>query len=117
MVCVIFPDLLLCSSLFLAELREVVSAAIPSIVECLKDSDSDVRNVAITGLSALGAHGLGHLPCLLLCSSFSVAELREVVGAAIPSIVECLKDSGSYVRIAAITGLSALGAHGSCHLP
>ena len=69
MVRVTFPDLLLCSSLFVAELCEVVRAAIPSIVECLKDSGSDVRNTAITGLSALGAHGLCHLPCLFLRSS------------------------------------------------
>ena len=62
MVCVIFPDLLLCSYLFVAELREAVGAAIPFIVEYLKDSNWQVRNAAITGLLALVAHGLCHLP-------------------------------------------------------
>ena len=61
MVCVIFPDLLLRSSLFVAELREAVGAAIPGMVECLKDSEWQVREAAVRGLSALGAHGLCHL--------------------------------------------------------
>ena len=63
MVCIIsIPGLLLRSSLFVAEFREAVGAAIPSMVACLKDSDSDVRYAAIDGLSALGEHGLYHLP-------------------------------------------------------
>ena len=62
MVCIIFPYLLLRSSLFVAEFREAVRAAIPGIVECLKDSDSDVRNAAVSGLSALGVHGLYQHP-------------------------------------------------------
>ena len=66
MVCVIFPDLLLCSSLFVAELREAVGAAIPGIVECLNDSHLRVRDTAITGLSALRTHGLCQLPGPLL---------------------------------------------------
>ena len=90
--------------------------AISGIVECLKDPDSYVRNTAITGLATLGAHGLRHLPCLFLRSSLFVGELREAVGAAIPGMVECLKDSEWQVREAAVRGLSALGAHGLCHL-
>ena len=62
MVCISIPDRLFRSSLFVAELREAVGAAIPRIVECLKDSKWQVRNAAITGLSALGAHGWCHLP-------------------------------------------------------
>ena len=62
MVCVIFPDLLLRSSLFVGELREAIRMTIPGIVDCVKDSDSYVRNAAITGLSALAVHGLCHLP-------------------------------------------------------
>ena len=62
MVCVIFPDLLLRSSLFVGELREAIRMTIPGIVDCVKDLDRDVRNAAITRLSALGAHGLRHLP-------------------------------------------------------
>ena len=60
MVCVIFPYLLLRSSLFVAELREAVGAAIPGIVECLKDFDSRVRTAAVSALSALAVHGLYH---------------------------------------------------------
>ena len=62
MVCISIPHPLLRSSLFVAEFREAVGAAIPGIVECLKDSDSDVRNAAVSRLSALGVHGLCHLP-------------------------------------------------------
>ena len=36
---------------------------------------------------------------------------------AIPGIVECLKDSGIYVRSGAIEALSKLGAHGLCERP
>ena len=62
MVCIIsIPGLLLRSSLFVAEFREAVGAAIPGIVECLQDSHSHVRNAAVSGLSALGVHGLCHL--------------------------------------------------------
>ena len=57
MVCVIFPDLLLRSSLFVAELADAIRMTIPGIVDCVKDSDSDVRNAAISVLSALGKHG------------------------------------------------------------
>ena len=59
MVCIIsIPGLLLRSSLFVAEFREAVRAAIPGIVERLQDSHPDVRNAAVSGLSALGVHGL-----------------------------------------------------------
>ena len=60
MVGVIYPDLLLRSSLFVAELREVVGAAIPGIVECMKDSAWPVFNAAVSALSALAVHGLYH---------------------------------------------------------
>jgi hypothetical protein len=62
MVCVSFPDTLLHSSIFVAELCQAIGAAIPGIVECLRDSDPDVRSAAISGLSELGAHGLCQLP-------------------------------------------------------
>ena len=40
--------------------------AIPAIVECLKDSDWDVRNGAISGLVEFGAHGLCLCPSLIV---------------------------------------------------
>ena len=61
MVCRSIPDPFLRSSLFVAELREAVGVAIPGIVECLNDSHSRVRTAAVSGLSALAAHGLCHL--------------------------------------------------------
>jgi len=39
------------------------------------------------------------------------AELREDIGKGIPRIVECLKDSNSYVPSAAAEALSSLGAY------
>ena len=62
MVCVTIPDSLLRSSLFVAEFREAIRKAIPVIVDCLKDPEWNVRNAAIRGLSALGAHGLCQRP-------------------------------------------------------
>jgi hypothetical protein len=61
-VCVNVPDPLLPSSLLVAELREVIRTAVPGIVDCLKDSDSYVRDPAISALSALGAHGVCQRP-------------------------------------------------------
>ena len=39
-----------------AEFREEIGMSIPHIVECLKDSDEDVRSAAAEALSSLGAY-------------------------------------------------------------
>jgi HEAT repeat protein len=58
MVCESVPVPLLRSTRFVGEFREHMRAAIPDIVECLKDSNHhDVRTAAMSGLSELGAHG------------------------------------------------------------
>jgi len=45
-------------SMLVAEFREEVRIAIPSIAEHLKDSDSDVRKAAIKLVSGLAAQGM-----------------------------------------------------------
>ena len=62
MVCVSVLDPLLRSSVFVAEFREAIQTAIPGIVECLNDPVSHVRNTAMSGLSALAAHGVSQRP-------------------------------------------------------
>ena len=42
--------------LFVAEWQEDIQAAIPDIVECLKDEDNDIRQAATKGLSRLGTY-------------------------------------------------------------
>jgi HEAT repeat protein len=42
--------------MFEVEFREEIGKAIPRIVECLKDSDEDVRSAAVEALSLLGAY-------------------------------------------------------------
>jgi hypothetical protein len=42
--------------MFEAELREEISKAIPRIVECLKDSNNDVRSATISVLSSFGEY-------------------------------------------------------------
>lgn len=49
--------------------------------------------------------------CPLTCSTTITAKFHEEIRMAIPSIVECLKDSDSYVRRAALEGLPSLAAH------
>jgi len=44
--------------MLVAEFREEVRIAIPSIAEHLKDSDSDVRKAAIKLVSGLAAQGM-----------------------------------------------------------
>jgi len=43
-----------------------------------------------------------------------VAEFREDIRVTIPAIAECLEDSDSDARKAAIEGLSALAVQGTC---
>src|SRR5712675_1976704 len=70
-VCVNVTLQWVCSSAFVAEFREDVQITIPAIVECLRDSDSDVRSAAIEVLSRLAAQGM--------CGHHSTALLRVVL--------------------------------------
>ena len=42
------------------EFHEEIQTVIPSIVKCLEDSQSDVRQAALNGLSSLAIHGTSH---------------------------------------------------------
>jgi hypothetical protein len=53
--------------IFEAELQEEIGKAIPRIVECLKDSNNDVRCAAVNRLSSLGAYCTCPLSLLCLC--------------------------------------------------
>ncbi|KAJ7458210.1 armadillo-type protein [Mycena latifolia] len=77
-----------------AEFQQEIRAAIPMVVESLKDSNWNVRRAALEFLSDLGAQ----------------AVFQQEIRAAIPMVVESLKDSKSYVRSAALESLSGLGA-------
>jgi len=103
-----------CSSIFVAEFKEEVRTTIPATVECLRDSDSDVREAAIELLSMLAARGMWyhHFPVGEL--KRVVAEFREDLRIVIPTIGEHLKDSDGYVRNAAIELLSRLATQGMC---
>ena len=48
----------MCSSVFVAHLREDVSIVIPAIEEGLKNSDSGIRKTAIEGVSRLAMQGI-----------------------------------------------------------
>jgi len=52
--------------MFEAEFRAEIGKAIPRIVECLNDSDNDVRSAAAQGLSSLGAYRTCPAKSLLL---------------------------------------------------
>lgn len=49
-----------------------------------------------------------------MCSTLIIATLDGAIRIAISSIVQYLKDSHQSVRVAAISGLSSLGAHCMC---
>ena len=53
----------------------------------------------------------------LLRSCVFVVDFHEVIGTAIPGIVECLKRWQWTVCRSAISGLSELRAHGLCQRP
>ena len=63
MVLVSVPSMLMYSIMSLVEFCEKIQTVISSIVKCLEDSDSNVRWVALNGLSSLATHGT------CLCSS------------------------------------------------
>ena len=99
--------------LFAAELKDSIQTAIPGIMKCLKDNDKKVCQSAIEGLSRLGAQGMAYVSVfVLMYLGLFVAELKYSIQAAIPGIVQCLKDEDHDVRWAATEGLSRLGAHG-----
>ena len=54
--------------MILAEFREDVRVVIPTTVECLKDSHSDVRKAVIEGFSTLAVQGMcqHHFPVVML---------------------------------------------------
>jgi len=56
---------------------------------------------------------------LWVCLNTFVAEFREDIRIVIPTILECVNDSRSDVRMAAIDGVSRLAAQGMCqhHFP
>jgi HEAT repeat protein len=82
-------------------------------VESLKDYDPDVRRAACECLSGLGAQGMPSLVRLERSPAYRrwfVAEFQEKIQAAIPSIVESLKDYDSDVGRTALECLSGLGS-------
>ena len=101
---------------FPAEFREEIRIAIPSIVECLEDSHSDIRQAALDGLSSLSTHGMHYLFANPLYSILFSAEFRQDIWTAIPSILKCLEDPHSHVQRAALNGLLSLTTHGMHHL-
>ena len=54
--------------MFEAEFQEEIGKAIPRIVECLKDPESDVRSAAAEGFALLGAYRTCPSVSLLLVS-------------------------------------------------
>src|SRR5438270_10151350 len=58
MVCVTICSLFMCSNRNVAEFRKEIRMCIPTIVECLKDSESSVRSAIIDGLTSLAGHGM-----------------------------------------------------------
>ena len=71
MVCLTVPSMLMYLIMSLAELHEEIQTAIPSIVKCLEDSDSNVQQAALNTLSCLAIHGM--------CDCFSNADILNCV--------------------------------------
>lgn len=92
----------------------MLSDALPHILECLKDPDSDVRQAAVNFLSEITKHGkLLTIWCLkwnLLTNSLE--KFHDVISAALPDIVECLNDHDPRVINATVDCISEITKHG-----
>ena len=60
MVHITVPPMLMYLIMSSAELREEIRTAIPRIVKCLEDSQPNIRQAALNGLSSLAIHGTYH---------------------------------------------------------
>jgi len=102
---------LIFSTMIVAELREEIRIAIPSIVEGLKSRQVRYQSYQST-FTDCGSWYVPICPCLQLMYSSIVVGVD--IRIAIPSIVRCLKDSEWYVCQSAIDGLSRIATHGTC---
>ncbi|KIM33606.1 hypothetical protein M408DRAFT_19870, partial [Serendipita vermifera MAFF 305830] len=85
-------------------LRTSIRAAIPRLVQVLKDVNRSVRRAAAAAISDVQAAAMAAISEL-----GKIAELHDGIRPAIPQLIEFLKDGDDDVRAAAAAAISELG--------
>jgi len=91
------------------------SAAIPDLIDLLKDKDEGVRSKAADALGAVGAAAVTELIAALKddgTRSLVLGALGQVgapAKAAMPQVLEALKDANKDVRVKAAWALGRIG--------
>jgi HEAT repeat protein len=95
----------------IAEFRPLIASTIPEIVKLLKHTGWEVRQAGVNALSQLSKQGkIAQLLDVALLMRM-LAEFRPLIGAAIPEILELLKDREWEVCLAGVDALSPLSEH------
>ena len=96
----------------IAELRCSINAAIPKVVNFLKDNDEVVRWATVESLSQLSDRGRTVNLVVLALFIKIIAEFRPLIVTAIPELLTLLKDSDISVRKAYVAALSKFSEQG-----
>ena len=96
--------------------QDQMAVAIPEIVECLKNSDSSVREAAILAVSEISKNGMRDLETTFSATLSWIRHTgayQDQMGLVFPKMVECLKDRDSSVCGAAISAVSEISKNGT----
>ena len=96
----------------IAELRCSINAAIPEVVNFLKDSDAVVRCATVESLSQLSDRGRTVNLLILALFIKIIAEFRPSIVTAIPELLTLLQDGDIDVCKACVTALSKFSEQG-----
>ena len=98
-------------------LRQMGSAAVPALIQLLKDQNSEVRSQATEALGKVGSATVDQVPDLIQLLKDENSEvrlnaskaLREIGIEAVPALIQLLNDENSLVRQNAAFALSEIG--------
>ena len=99
-------------------LVKIGSAAVPAMLEILKDGRSNSRRLAADALLKFSTEAHGGIPIFIATLKdpedalrLKASEILSIIGAdAVPALIPCLKDPSSQVRGAAAATLNKIGA-------
>lgn len=101
-------------NIILAAFQDSIGAALPQIVDLLKDNDRNVRATGANTLATLSEQGEIYLLCLVrVLLRSTAATFRAAFRATIPGIVDLLKDNDIVVHRAGAEILANLSEQGS----
>jgi HEAT repeat protein len=87
----------------LGRIGPAAKAAVPALVRALKDNQANVRSNAGSALRGIGPVGVA---ALNRAQEERAARLRELQGAAVPALIEALKDADPIIRRSAASALA-----------